>query len=85
MPNPSIKNEQMYEKLREEGNSKEKPARISNAAATEGKYTVGRRGGSRPPYDDWSKEDLYERAKELGIEGRSDMSKDDLIEALRNH
>jgi Rho termination factor, N-terminal domain len=85
MPNPSIKNEQMYEKLREEGNSKEKAARISNAAAAEGKSTVGRRGGSRPSYDDWSKEDLYERAKELGIEGRSDMSKDDLIEALRNH
>ena len=85
MSNPSIKNEHMYETLREEGNSKEKAARISNAAAAQGKSTVGRRGGSRPSYDDWSKEDLYQRAKELGIEGRSDMSKDDLIAALRNH
>jgi hypothetical protein len=85
MPNPSIKNEHMYEKLREQGDSKEKAARISNAAAAEGKSTVGRRGGFQPSYDEWSKEDLYERAKELGIEGRSDMSKDRLIEALRNH
>jgi Rho termination factor, N-terminal domain len=85
MPNPSIKNEHMYEALREEGNSKEKAARISSAAAGEGKAAVGRRGGSHPSYDDWSKEDLSQRASELGIEGRSDMSKDDLIEALRNH
>jgi hypothetical protein len=85
MPNPSIKNEHMYEKLREEGNSKEKAARISNAMAAEGKSTVGRRGGSHPSYEDWSKKHLYERAKELGIEGRSGMSKDDLIEALRHH
>ena len=33
MPNPSIKDEQMYEELRSEGNSKEKSARIANAAA----------------------------------------------------
>jgi Rho termination factor, N-terminal domain len=85
MPNPSIKNEHMYEKLREEGNSKEKAARISNAAASEGKSAVGRRGGSHPSYEEWSKEDLYDRAKQLGIEGRSDMSKADLIDALRNH
>jgi hypothetical protein len=42
-------------------------------------------GAPSPSYDEWSKEDLYERAKELGIEGRSGMSKDDLIAALRNH
>ena len=85
MPNPSIKNEHMYEKLREEGNSKEKAARISNAAASEGRSAVGRRGGSHPSYEEWSKEDLYDRAKQLGIEGRSNMSKTDLIDALRNH
>jgi hypothetical protein len=36
MPNSSIKNEKMYEDLRKEGNSKEKAARISNAAAARG-------------------------------------------------
>ncbi|HSK26696.1 MAG TPA: Rho termination factor N-terminal domain-containing protein [Jiangellales bacterium] len=85
MPNPSIKNERMYERLREQGNSKEKAARISNAAAAQGASKVGRRGGSRPPYEEWSKQDLYDRAKDLGIEGRSGMSKGQLVEALRNH
>ena len=33
--------------------------------------------------DDLTKEDLYERAKDAGIEGRSDMTKDELIEALQ--
>lgn len=33
MPNSSIKDEKLYEELRDEGNSKEKAARISNAAA----------------------------------------------------
>ncbi len=37
MPNSSIKNEKMYEDLRNEGNSKGKSARISNAAAARGK------------------------------------------------
>lgn len=31
-----------------------------------------------------SKKDLYERARELGIEGRSHMTKDQLIEAIRD-
>jgi len=42
-----------------------------------------RRGGSRG-YEQWSKQDLYERARELGIEHRSRMSKTELIEALRH-
>jgi len=33
---------------------------------------------------DLSKEELYERAADQGIEGRSKMSKDDLLEALRD-
>src|SRR6478752_300966 len=39
MPNSSIKNEKMYKELRKEGNSKQKSARISNAAAARGKST----------------------------------------------
>ena len=42
-------------------------------------------GGKSPPYEDWTKEELYDRAQEIGIEGRSDMTKDQLIEALRDH
>ena len=78
---PSIKDDEQYERLREEGASKEKAARIANT----GRQTAGERGGQSPKYEEQSKEDLEERAKELGIEGRSKMNKDELIDALRNH
>lgn len=82
---PSVKNDAQYEALRDQGASKEKAARIANASANEGKSEVARRGGESGSYEDWSKEDLYEKAKEVGIEGRSGMDKDELISALRNH
>jgi hypothetical protein len=85
MPNPSIKDEEQYEALRRQGESKEKAARIANASAASSRQEVGRRGGSSPSYHEWTKDDLYERARELGIEGRSGMSKDELIDALRHH
>jgi hypothetical protein len=81
----SIKDEALYEKLRAEGNSKEKSARIANAAAAEGESTVARRGGESGSYEDWTVDELRERAGELGLEGYSDQSKDELIESLRNH
>lgn len=81
----SIKDEELYEKLRDEGNSKEKAARISNAAAKEGESTIASRGGEAGSYEDWTVDDLRERAGELGLTGYSDKSKDELIEALRNH
>jgi hypothetical protein len=67
--------------LRREGASKEKAARIANTPAEE----AGRRGGEAEPYEEWTVEELRERAGEIGIEGRSDMDKDELIDALRNH
>ncbi len=84
-PGPSVKDDELYEKLRDEGNSKEKSARIANAAANTSRSSVGRKGGESGSYDDWTVDDLRERAAELDIEGRSSMDKDDLIEALRNH
>lgn len=85
MPNSSIKNEKMYEELRKQGDSKEKAARISNAAAARGRSSVGRKGGKSGSYDDWTVQDLKMRAKELGLTGYSSLKKDDLISALRNH
>ncbi|TCK22512.1 Rho termination factor N-terminal domain-containing protein [Pseudonocardia endophytica] len=81
----SIKDEKTYEALRDEGASKEKAARIANASANEGRSTVGKRGGEAGTYEDMTKEQLYEQAKKVGIDGRSDMTKEELIEALRDH
>jgi hypothetical protein len=80
-PGPSVKDPERYEALRDQGASKEKAARIANTP----RKTAGKRGGNAPAYDDWSKDDLQKRAGEIGIEGRSKMSKDELIKALRNH
>ena len=82
---PSVKDDELYEKLRDEGNSKEKSARIANAAAGSSRKSVGRKGGKSGTYDDWNVDDLRKRAGEIGIEGRSKMNKDELVKALRNH
>jgi hypothetical protein len=84
-PGPSVKDDELYEKLRDDGDSKEKAARIANASARTSRRSVGRKGGRSPAYDDWSKDDLQQRARELGIEGRSTMTKSELVDALRNH
>jgi hypothetical protein len=80
-PGPSVKDPEQYEALRDQGESKEKAARIANAD----RHESGKKGGESGSYEDWSKDDLAQRAREIGIEGRSDMSKDELIDALRNH
>lgn len=85
MPTPQIKDEKTYRALRREGNSEEKAARIANASAASSRREVGARGGKSPSYADWTKKQLMERAREIGIEGRSSMSKQQLVSALRNH
>lgn len=80
-PGPSVKDKEQYEALRDQGESKEKAARIANTD----RHAAGTRGGESQQYEDWNKDELYERAQELDIEGRSDMDKDELISALRNH
>jgi len=82
---PSVKDDEQYEALRKQGESKEKAARIANASSNEGRSKVGERGGESGRYEDWSVDELHERAAEIGIEGRSGMNKDELIKALRNH
>ena len=75
----SITDEKRYTALRNEGMRKEKAARIANTPPDQ----MGPRGGSGESYEDWTREELYEKAREVGIEGRSDMSKEELIGALR--
>ena len=80
---PSVLDDELYEALRADGASREKAARIANAAAKKSRTAVGRKGGKAKPYDKWDRDKLYQRARELDIDGRSHMSKDELIEALR--
>lgn len=84
-PGPSVKDKKLYEDLRDDGASKEKAARIANAAAKSGRSAVGLRGGHSPSYDEWTVDDLRKRARELGVDGRSSMNKSELIDALRKH
>jgi hypothetical protein len=75
---PSIKDDEQYESLQDEGMSKEKAAAIANTE------NAAKKGGKASPYEDWTVDELHERARELNIEGRSDMNKDELIKALRS-
>lgn len=79
-----IKDDEQYEALRRKGYSKEKSARIANAFDADRSKT-GEVGGHASLYEDRSKQELYDKAKQVGIEGRSRMNKGQLIDALRNH
>jgi general stress protein YciG len=79
MAKTQINDEKTYRKPRKKGESKEKAARVANAAAAD------RKGGKSHSYDAWNKEDLVKRAKEVGIKGRSTMKKAELVKALRHH
>ena len=76
---PSIKNDAQYEELLKQGMSRQKAARIANDPNS------GKKGGNPEKYEERTKEELYEQAKKVGIEGRSKMSKQELIKALRTN
>ena len=78
-PGPQIKDKDQYEALRDKGYSKQKSARISNSQGAE------KRGGKSGDYDNRTKNDLYNEAKKVGIKGRSQMTKKELMHALRNN
>ena len=77
-PGPSIKRPKQYEAMRDEGMSKAKAARISNAGKP-----AARKGGKASDYEDMTKDQLMSRARQRDIRGRSSMSKGELISALR--
>lgn len=76
---PQVKNEEQYETLKDKGYSKQKAARIANTP------NAGQKGGKSKTYEKWTKQELYEKAAEVGINGRSKMKKEELVYALRNN
>ena len=83
--NSSLKDPELYEELRKDGNAKEKAARISYAAAKRGRSTIGRKGGESGSYDDWTVDELQKKARDLGLHGYSRLKKAELVDALRTH
>ncbi len=81
-PGPSVKDDETYEALRDKGYSKSKSAAIANAQANPS-MSPSKKGGKAPPYEEWTKDELMGRAQELDIDGRSSMTKAELIDALR--
>jgi len=81
-PGPSVKDNDTYAALRNKGYSKSKSAAIANARANDA-MSPSKKGGKAPPYEDWTKDALLERARELDVAGRSGMSKAELVDALR--
>ena len=91
----SSKDERMYEHVRDselergrsEARAKEIAARTVNdqrrqEGRTPNKTTRGT-GNPRTDLESRSKRQLYNRAQELDIEGRSQMNKDELVSAIR--
>lgn len=79
---PSIKDDETYQALRDKGHDKSKAAAIANAQARDDQHP-SHKGGKAPPYEEWTKDALLDRARELDIDCRSTMTKDELISALR--
>jgi len=76
---PQVKNEKQYEALRDKGYSKQKAARIANTS------NLGEKGGKSKKYEEWTKKELYKKAAQVGVSGRSNMNKKELIHALRTN
>jgi hypothetical protein len=82
--NSGLKDPKMYEKLVAAGAPTEKAARISNAAARDGRSVMGAKGGESGSYQNWTVHDLRTRAKEIGLHHYSSLRKDELINELRH-
>lgn len=94
-PSWSRKDERQYEHIKEsslergtpEGRAKEIAARTVNKQRREEHRTPNTRtqgtGNPNRSLDRRSRDELYNRARALGIEGRSKMTKEELVAAIR--
>jgi plasmid stabilization system protein ParE len=92
----SDKDERKYEHIRdsekEQGASTERAKEIAARTVNKGRREEGRTSNTRSQgtgnpnksYESRSRDELYNIAKDRNIKGRSSMSKDELIDALRD-
>ncbi len=89
------KDERQYEEIKKQqkaqGKSTDRAEEIAARTVNKRRREEGRAedssGGTGNPntrLEDRTKEQIYNRARELGIEGRSNMSKEELIKAVRS-
>jgi hypothetical protein len=95
MPSWSRKDERKYEHIKESAEAggasgsraKEIAARTVNKGRREEGRTPNRTtqgtGNPKRGLDERTRDELYNRARELGIDGRSRMKKDELVAAIR--
>jgi len=79
MQNSEINNKEHYETLVQKAFSMEKSDDILKNSPS------GETGERVRPYEEWTKEELYQQARKVGVEGRSYMNKRNLIKSLRNN
>lgn len=85
VPRARINDEKTHRKLREKDVSSEKAARIVNAAPSSSRHQAAAKGGKSPSHDDFHKEQLLTRPREIGITDRFAIPEKQLAEALCNH
>jgi hypothetical protein len=78
-PGPSVKDPKRYEALRDDGMSKQKAARIANSDPKD----MAKHRKDTGSYEEWTKEELLDKARDVDIKGRSSMNKEELVHALR--
>jgi hypothetical protein len=95
MPAWTEKDQRQYEHIkdgaidsgRREDRAEEIAARTVNKQRREEGRTPSQRtsgtGDPNTPLDERTRDELYNRARQLDIEGRSEMSKDELVDAIR--
>ena len=80
----SMTKDELITALRKQRTSSRRPAAPAQAKPERATEPAGAKAPQTGPYEERTVEELQERAKEVGIEGRASMTKDELIASLRD-